>query len=67
MLPAIGSTITAAISPPWAANSVSTAPRSLKGASRVSAVTASGTPGDDGTPSVAAPEPAATRKGSAWP
>jgi hypothetical protein len=31
------------------------------------AVTAAGTPGDEGTPIVAAPEPAATRKGSAWP
>ena len=41
--------------------------RSLYGASSVCAVTAAGTPGDDGTPRVAAPEPAATRKASAAP
>jgi hypothetical protein len=67
MLPAMGSTMTAAISPAFSANRRSTASRSLYGASRVSAVTAAGTPGEEGTPIVAAPEPAATRNGSACP
>ena len=37
------------------------------GASRVSATTAAGTPGVPGMEKVATPEPAAARKGSAWP
>jgi hypothetical protein len=48
LLPAIGSTKRAAISPSKRPNSSSRAARSLYGATRVSAVTASGTPGDDG-------------------
>ena len=50
-----------------AAAATSTASRSLNGATTVSAASASGTPGEFGRPSVATPEPARTRKESAWP
>jgi len=40
---------------------------SLYATTIVSAVTAAGTPGDDGIPSVASPDPAAARKPSACP
>jgi hypothetical protein len=61
ILPAIGSTMTAAI---WSGNpshSRSTDGRSLKVASRVSAAAARVTPGLVGTPRVVRPEPAWTR------
>ena len=67
MLPATGSTMTTATSPPRAAISRSTAPRSLKGAVSVIRARASGTPRLSGTPKVAPPEPALTRRLSAWP
>jgi len=67
ILPAIGSTMTAAISSGCFANSDSTDGRSLYFASRVSAAAAAGTPGLVGTPSVSAPDPAWTRKASACP
>ena len=67
MFPATGSTSTAATSEPRSANSASTAARSLNGATRVSATVAAVTPGESGSPSVATPEPAEARSGSAWP
>jgi hypothetical protein len=67
MFPAIGSTMTAAILSALASHSASRNRRSLYGASSVSAATAAGTPGLVGTPSVIAPDPAFTRKPSAWP
>ena len=63
MFPATGSTSTAAISSPRAANSASTAARSLNGATSVSATVAGVTPGESGSPSVATPEPAAASSG----
>ena len=65
MLPATGSTMTAATSP--AARARSTDSRSLNRATRVSATVPSGTPGLSGSPRVAKPLPAWTRNGSAWP
>jgi len=62
MLPAIGSTITAAISSPHSANSALAASASLYGRVMVKSASALGTPGESGTPSVSAPEPALTRK-----
>ena len=67
MLPAIGSTMTAATCAVLASNSAATLTRSLKGAVSVSAAVEAATPGLVGTPSVSAPEPASTRKPSAWP
>ncbi len=63
MLPATGSTRTAAMSRPRAAKIASTAARSLNGATSVSATVAGVTPGESGRPSVATPEPAAARSG----
>ena len=65
MFPTTGSRITAATSS--AASSRSTASRSLKGAVSVSATAPGVTPGESGRPSVATPEPAWTRRKSAWP
>ena len=67
MLAATGSTMTAAISLPSREKISLQASKSLYGASSVSATTASGTPGVPGTEKVATPDPAAARKGSAWP
>ncbi len=67
MLPATGSTITAAISAPRASNTARTASRSLNGSATVSAASAGGTPRLSGTPNVAPPEPAFTSRLSAWP
>ena len=67
MLPATGSTMTAAISPGAAAKQAATLSRSLNGAVSVSCAVARGTPGLSGTPKVAAPEPALIRKASPWP
>ena len=62
MLPTTGSTITAATSAGYAANSSRTEPVSLKRAVSVSRAVAAVTPGLSGVPKVAAPDPAFTRK-----
>ena len=67
MLPATGSTITAAISPARASNAARTAWLSLNGSTSVSAATAAGTPAESGLPSVSRPEPAFTSSASTWP
>ena len=59
MLPATGSTMTAATSPVAASKRARTASRSLKGdRQRVAAPSPAVTPGLSGVPNVAAPEPA---------
>ena len=58
MLPATGSTITQARSSPCPSASARAASRSLNAQTRVSAVTAAGTPGVLGMASVASPDPA---------
>ena len=65
MLPATGSTITAAIVSPRARKSAWTASRSLNGTLRVSAASGAGTPPESGIEKVAPPEPAFTRRLSA--
>ena len=65
MFPATGSTSTAATSPGRASRMRATAPRSLNGTATVSAASAAGTPWLSGTPKVAPPEPALTRRLSA--
>jgi hypothetical protein len=67
MLPATGSTITQAISPPSSANAAWQASRSLKGSVRVCSASAAGTPGEVGTPRVRAPDPALISSESEWP
>ena len=67
MLPAIGSTMTAAIASPSASNAAAAASRSLYGVTIVSPAIAGGTPADDGCPNVSAPEPAFTSRLSPWP
>jgi len=67
MLPATGSTMTAAIAAGWAANRRATASRSLKAAVSVSRAVPSVTPGLSGTPNVAAPDPALIRNESPCP
>ena len=67
MLPATGSTSTHASPSPWRWKASATAPASLYGQTIVSAAVAAGTPGVDGMPSVATPEPAAASNASAWP
>ena len=67
MLPATGSTMTAAISSPRRAKTSSTAIASLKGTVSVSAAVPAVTPGLSGRPSVATPEPACTSSESPWP
>lgn len=64
-LPTTGSRMMAATG--CEARSASTAARSLNCATSVLRVAAAGTPGLSGRPSVATPEPACTRKLSAWP
>ena len=59
--------MTAAIRSPWLRNTASTAGASLNGAVSVSPAIPAGTPGLSGSPSVATPEPALTKKPSAWP
>ena len=66
-LPTTGSTMMAAMRGPRSAINCSTAATSLYGATKVSSASAAGTPGEFGRPSVATPEPARTRKESAWP
>ena len=66
MLPATGSTITAAMSA-FSSKSRASASTSLYGATSVSATAPGVTPGESGSPSVATPDPAWTRRRSAWP
>mmetsp|Transcript_2181 Transcript_2181/g.7631 ORF Transcript_2181/g.7631 Transcript_2181/m.7631 type:complete len:244 (+) Transcript_2181:254-985(+) len=66
-LPTTGSRITPAISPLCCATISFTLSMSLYVAHSVVPVAAAGTPGLSGSPRVATPEPACTRKGSAWP
>ena len=67
MLPAMGSTITQAISPPIRAKVSRTCAASLKASVTVCCASAFGTPGEDGTPNVRAPEPALINSESEWP
>ncbi len=67
MLAPTGSTRTAAIVFPAWRKVASTAPRSLKGTTSVSAAVPSVTPGESGSPSVATPDPALTSRESACP
>ncbi len=67
MLAATGSTTKAAISPGNFRNASSSAEASLYGTTVVRAAISSGTPGLPAIPRVATPEPAETRKPSAWP
>jgi hypothetical protein len=66
-LPTTGSRITPAISPLLAAKIAFAASKSLYSHTSVGAVDPAGTPGESGRPRVATPEPAWTRKASAWP
>ena len=65
MLPATGSTMTAAISRPRASNIARTAAMSLKAVVTVRRARLSGTPALSGIPKVAPPDPAFTRRLSA--
>ena len=67
MLPAIGSTMTQAMSLPCCANAASSAATLLYSRTSVCWTTASGTPALVGWPKVARPEPALTSSASAWP
>ena len=67
ILPAIGSTITHAIESPRALKSSVIAFLSLNETVRVCLAKSAGTPGELGTPSVNAPEPAFTNRESEWP
>mmetsp|Transcript_1349 Transcript_1349/g.3819 ORF Transcript_1349/g.3819 Transcript_1349/m.3819 type:complete len:244 (+) Transcript_1349:506-1237(+) len=66
-LPTTPSRITPATSPLFASKSAFTVSRSLYVATSVDSDAPLVTPGESGRPSVATPEPAATRKESAWP
>ena len=67
MLPATGSTRTAAIWPGWCWKTSATAEASLNGQRIVSCVAPGVTPGLFGVPSVVAAEPAWTSRASTWP
>ena len=67
MLPGLASVMTQAIWSPAAAKAWRTASTSLYGSTMVSAAAAPVTPGDDGSPSVATPEPASASSASLWP
>ena len=67
MLPAIGSTMTAAICSPSSVKAADTASMSLKGRVIVCSASPAGTPGELGTPSVSAPDPALISSESACP
>jgi hypothetical protein len=67
MFPATGSTKTAASPSPYRATAAATASTSLYGHTIVWLVTAVGTPGLAGSPSVATPEPAFASSASTWP
>ena len=65
MLPTTGSTMTAAISLPRDSKRARSAGRSLNASVAVLLAVAAGTPAESGTPNVAAPEPAFTKRKSA--
>ena len=67
MLPAIGSTMMQAMSSPYSSMTRVMASESLKGTVIVSFATPSVTPGLEGTPKVASPEPASTSRLSLCP
>ena len=67
MLPATGSTMMQAMSLPYSVMTRVMASASLNGTVIVSLATPSVTPGLDGTPKVASPEPASTSRLSLWP
>src|ERR1700742_1424505 len=67
MLPGLASVMMQAISSPNCPNTSSTAATLLYGNTIVSAVAAPVTPGDDGRPSGATPDPASARSASLWP
>ncbi len=67
MLPTTGSTITPAIRGPLWANAASTGPHVVVAQHERVAAAPSVTPGELGTPSVAAELPAATSRLSTWP
>jgi len=67
MFPATGSTMIAASPSPYSATVEATASTSLYLHTIVSFVVAGGTPGLDGRPSVATPEPALASNASTWP
>lgn len=67
MFPATPSMMTAAMCSPSAANTRSSAAKSLYGTVSVSAAISAGMPGLSGAPNVAAPEPALTSRPSLWP
>ena len=67
IFPAIGSTMTAAISFPICSNTSFTFSMSLYGREMVFFAISLGTPGLPGMPNVAIPDPAATRRLSEWP
>ena len=65
MLAGYGSHSTAASS--CSAKAARTASGSFQGTTTVAAVAAAGTPGEDGIPCVARPEPASASSPSTWP
>ncbi len=67
ILPAMGSTMTQAMSAPNSPKAWPTASASLNGRVIVCAASSDGTPGELGTPSVSAPEPALISSESEWP
>ena len=67
MLPQIGSTMTQPSVSPRSAKSRRSASSSLNGSVSVCFATSAGMPGELGTPSVSAPEPALTRRASECP
>jgi len=67
MLPATGSTITAAMLFPFFAKNSLRRETSLKSSTAVCAAVSAGTPAELGLPKVRAPEPAFTSSESAWP
>ena len=67
MLPATGSTITAAIRSPRSANAFSAAAIELNGSAMVVSAKPAGTPAVSAIPSVAMPEPAFTSNESTCP
>jgi hypothetical protein len=67
MFPGTGSTRIAARPSPYCATAAAIASTSLYGHTIVSAVTAVGTPGVEGSPNVATPEPALASSASTCP
>ena len=67
MLPATGSTMTAATCSPASLKTCSACSALLNSKVMVCFAVSAGTPGEVGTPRVSAPEPALTNSASAWP